>query len=216
MSTKSCAFTVMAVLAVLLGTPDGLSARPTFPTTFNALYGTAGTPLGSCRVCHTRAPALNRYGTAVRTRLLTGLTLRQALRAIQRLDSDRDTFTNIVEIRALTFPGNAKSFPVAVAALPASVQAKATAVNTSAQNEYAFLAFDQVDPSNYRYVRVMADQVVLGQTAGYTDDDGEPMGGMETAIPLDAWSTVQVEVLDTGTVKIYLDGASEPFASYDF
>ena len=83
-----------------------------FLRTFNAKYGTSATRLNTCSVCHTASiPALNSYGNAFKNKWKSGLTPGQALGAIQPLDSDRDTFTNIREIKARTFPGRKASHP---------------------------------------------------------------------------------------------------------
>jgi len=207
------------LLALVFAAPEALWANSSIQRTFATKYGVKGTPLDACKTCHVSSSnsKFNKYGTAINRKRAT-LSVAQALRKVQRLDSDRDTFTNLQEIRALTFPGLATSKPpaAAVAALQSNVQAKAKAVNTYSQNDYTSLTFDQMGPNNYRYANVKADQVVLGQTGGYTDEDGEEVGGMEVAFPLGAWETVDVEVLDTGTVNIYVDGATEPYASYDF
>ncbi len=62
------------------------------------------TRLDSCTLCHTAAPALNPYGTALDGASLNFMT-------IEPLDSDSDDFTNIQEIRALAFPGNSTDVP---------------------------------------------------------------------------------------------------------
>jgi mono/diheme cytochrome c family protein len=63
-----------------------------------------------CAVCHVEldgSGGLNSYG-----KMLEGKPLaRKSLRAIQNYDADKDKFSNIVEIRAGTLPGNAKSKP---------------------------------------------------------------------------------------------------------
>jgi hypothetical protein len=206
------------LLALVFAAPGALWATSSVQKTFATKYGLQGTALDACKTCHTSGSNFNKYGAAINRKRATGLTVARSLTRVQRLDSDKDTFTNIQEIKAGTFPGNAKSKPAAaaVAALQSNVQARAKAVNTYSQNDYTSLTFDQVGPNDYRYANVKADQVVLGQTGGYTDEDGEAVGGMEVAFPLGAWETVDVEVLDTGTVNIYVDGSTEPYASYDF
>ena len=72
---------------------------------------------GSCDYCHqiykTQEPhgdillTLNSYGTAYRD---AGATP-EAIKAIEALNSDGDAYTNIQEIQALTFPGDAKDYP---------------------------------------------------------------------------------------------------------
>lgn len=91
--------------------PVAARAEAPFLDTFNAKYGTTATKLNTCSVCHRVAPALNPYGNAFKNKWKSGLSVSQALGAVQTLDSDRDTFTNIREIRARTFPGRKASHP---------------------------------------------------------------------------------------------------------
>jgi len=68
----------------------------------------AGTRLDDCDVCHTSThpSRLNDYGEAYSAdRTQAGLT------AIEATDSDGDGFTNLEEITALTFPGDAADHP---------------------------------------------------------------------------------------------------------
>ena len=88
--------------------------------TFNDVYGTAGTRLDTCNTCHTTGRSTNLYGTDLKsefsrmmnsrgqnlTEKQTYDTFRAALRDIEELDSDNDQYSNIEEIRALTFPGD--------------------------------------------------------------------------------------------------------------
>lgn len=104
---------VAAVLAIAAAAVPGMAnAKTRYLTAFNNRYGTAGTRLNRCAVCHTATmPGLNPYGRAVRNKLSAGRTIGQALYAVQPYDSDLDTFTNIREIRARTFPGRKASHP---------------------------------------------------------------------------------------------------------
>jgi hypothetical protein len=86
-------------------------AKSNFKDAFNAKYGTAGTRLDTCKVCHRVVPDLNSYGKAVLAKLGGGLSVRRSLAAIESADSDRDTFSNITEIKALTFPGRKGNHP---------------------------------------------------------------------------------------------------------
>jgi len=78
---------------------------------FNSTYKPkAGSALANakCQVCHTmKVPALNPYGTALKGKPMTAASLK----AIERLDSDKDKFSNIAEIKAGTLPGDPKSKP---------------------------------------------------------------------------------------------------------
>ncbi len=80
---------------------------------FNALYGTANTRLGQtdqgdrqCSTCHTSNSnfGVNPYGSDLSV-------ADDNFIAIEGMDSDGDGFSNITEIQALTFPGNANDFP---------------------------------------------------------------------------------------------------------
>jgi len=73
-------------------------------SSFNSTYGTSGTVLDTCDTCHTSGYGFNSYGSDYRNSSLN-------FQAIEGLDSDGDGFTNIDEINALTFPGDASSFP---------------------------------------------------------------------------------------------------------
>jgi hypothetical protein len=64
-----------------------------------------GTALDSCALCHPAGGyTLNAYATAYQS-------AGHNFTAIENLDSDGDEYTNIAEIRALTFPGDANSHP---------------------------------------------------------------------------------------------------------
>lgn len=60
-----------------------------------------------CQLCHTKGVALNPYGKALEKKPVTAASLK----AIEKLDSDKDKFTNIAEIKAGTLPGDAASKP---------------------------------------------------------------------------------------------------------
>ncbi|MEA3277449.1 MAG: hypothetical protein U9Q81_19630 [Pseudomonadota bacterium] len=77
---------------------------------FNDLYGTAGTVLDGCLVCHVSPTGGNRndYGNAFAAAKISNdpVGVQAALVAIEFDDSDGDTIINIDEINALTFPGD--------------------------------------------------------------------------------------------------------------
>ena len=73
------------------------------------------TTIDSCNLCHTsNPPDLNPYGQAY----LDNGRSTSAFGAIENIDSDGDGYTNIIEINALTFPGNPASFPSNATATP--------------------------------------------------------------------------------------------------
>ena len=68
-----------------------------------------GTRIDTCVLCHTNSiPNLNPFGAAYKA---GGRGLASSLHAIENVDSDADGWTNIQEINALTFPGNAADHP---------------------------------------------------------------------------------------------------------
>lgn len=74
-----------------------------------------GTRIDSCSLCHTSSiPSLNPFGSAYKS---NGRSL-AALAAIEGLDSDGDGSTNLQEITALTFPGDASDKPAVPTATP--------------------------------------------------------------------------------------------------
>lgn len=96
--------------AILTAVSPGSMAQEPYLTVFNNLYGTSGTVLDSCVVCHVSTNGGNRndYGTAFGNAKTNNSTagVEAALSAIEQDDSDGDTFINIGEITALTFPGD--------------------------------------------------------------------------------------------------------------
>jgi hypothetical protein len=96
-------FTIILLVGVF-GTAHTLSS---YLSQFNTRYGTAGSALNQCMLCHTsniNPSALNPYGTAF-------LGSGHNFAAIETLDSDGDGFSNIDEINARTFPGDPNSKP---------------------------------------------------------------------------------------------------------
>ena len=88
-----------------------------------------GTPLDSCNLCHTSIPPRNSYGNDFASH-------NRSFTAIENLDSDGDGFTNIVEINALTFPGDPNSHPAPAATatstnVPPTMTPTATATPTN-------------------------------------------------------------------------------------
>ena len=99
---------LFAALIVLL-MPVTMEARPEYLDLFRATYPTSSV-IATCALCHIDPAGggpRNSYGTAFENTGRNAL----AFRVIENLDSDGDTFSNIAEITALTFPGNALSFP---------------------------------------------------------------------------------------------------------
>jgi hypothetical protein len=95
-------FSILSVVTLLLAGYAVAYATNGYMSSFNNRYGTSGTAIGVCLVCHTTTPSLNSYGNAFKNNAHNYAT-------VEPLDSDNDGFTNIAEIDARTFPGNASS-----------------------------------------------------------------------------------------------------------
>lgn len=108
----------LLIVTVLCVAPRDSRAFSSYKTSFNNRYGTAGTRLDTCLVCHDTSPpggSFNFYGNAVLNRLASGDSIASALANIESADSDGDGFSNLVEIQALKFPGDPNDKPVATA-----------------------------------------------------------------------------------------------------
>ena len=107
--------TIVLVMALAGGFSNIAQARDAYLPVFNKAYSTSGTKLDTCNVCHTVVPTRNAFGSDFASTTIPGHTARTFDAALESRDSDGDTFTNIVEINARTFPGNANSKPSAPA-----------------------------------------------------------------------------------------------------
>ena len=109
-------FFLLACAAFALWAPKA-EAVPGYLTSFASTYPAATTLSSSCLICHTTASASpstrNPYGSAYGSG--------HSFTAIANLDSDGDTFTNITEINANTYPGNAASVPAGTNTAPVAV-----------------------------------------------------------------------------------------------
>lgn len=128
MNRKYVTLGLLLVLAIaLIGLPEAF-ARSSYLDAFNVKYSTANKRLDTCDICHVYGGnARNLYGQDVEillrggstTYLVTGgatstLTIDEALTNIEPKDSDSDIYSNIDEIKALTFPGNISDYPATV------------------------------------------------------------------------------------------------------
>jgi hypothetical protein len=103
----------MAVV-LLAGVFSLVYAVSDYLSVFNTRYGTSGTQLNSCTLCHVGSPGnmvFNPYGAAFDSIGSHGSNPAGAFASIEGLDSDGDGYSNLAEIQARTFPGNASSHP---------------------------------------------------------------------------------------------------------
>jgi hypothetical protein len=111
-----------AVSPVSANMPDIALAESTYPNI-------VGSRIDTCVLCHTSSiPSLNPFGAAYKAQ---GRGAAASLHAIESVDSDGDGATNLQELTALTFPGNASDKPV-VAATATRVPPTATRVPPTA------------------------------------------------------------------------------------
>lgn len=111
MKMKPIYFALLGLLA--MGCPDRLLAESSYQKSFNSLYGVSGTKLGKCSVCHTKLPDVNSYGMDFAEKHEGSVTA--AIKSIEHLDSDKDGYSNLDEIKVRSFPGNSASSPVKIA-----------------------------------------------------------------------------------------------------
>ena len=110
-------FNVFLMVILVFGSFSIAKAVSSYKSQFTARYGTAGTTLDQCLLCHTsntnpRASNVNSYGNDYANN-------GHNFAAIEQLDSDGDGFSNIAEINARTFPGDPNSKPTSAPVPPA-------------------------------------------------------------------------------------------------
>jgi hypothetical protein len=106
----------IAFVAMLLIVPQ-VMARPSYLQTFESTYpAVAGSRIDACNLCHNSpegGDARNPYGLSYAS---TG----RNFAAIENTDSDGDGYSNLQEIKSLTFPGDAKDHPTTPPPAPAT------------------------------------------------------------------------------------------------
>ena len=105
---------VIIVFGLVTAMAGVAGARSSYLSTFNTKYGTSGTKLDDCMLCHVSGSRdRNVFGHAFElAKAANNATVQSALTAIEPQDSDTDGATNIVEINARTLPGDSKDIPV--------------------------------------------------------------------------------------------------------
>ena len=97
----------IAFVAMLLLAPQ-VMARQSYLSTFETTYPEAtGSRIDACNLCHNSpggGDARNSYG-------LSYASSGRNFAAIESTDSDGDGYTNLQEIKSLTFPGDANDHP---------------------------------------------------------------------------------------------------------
>jgi hypothetical protein len=125
-------FCIAVSVMMLLLTPAAF-AKSSYLTSFTNAYPAAnGSRIDSCQICHTNSDpdvdsARNAYGTAWKNN-------GKNFAAIEGFDSDGDGFSNINEINAFYFPGNASDKPVSTVTVPNVVGQTQAAAGTLLSN----------------------------------------------------------------------------------
>ncbi len=149
----------VAFVTIIAGLAFGVGS---YLTQFNTRYGTSGSALDSCNLCHPGGATsqLNAYASAY-------VSAGHNFASVESLDSDGDGYTNLTEINARTNPGDAASHPVADATppvvtaftIPATSGSLVVAINS-------FTATDNVSVTGYLVTETA--QKPLAAAAGWT------------------------------------------------
>jgi hypothetical protein len=110
--------TIMIVVAAVLIIASAAYATAAWSKLFADTYkpkADSAIAKAKCQLCHMKkiSDGMNPYGAALKGKKIEAASLK----AIEKLDSDKDKFTNIAEIKAGTLPGDPNSKP-AVKAKP--------------------------------------------------------------------------------------------------
>ncbi len=103
-------FIILAVAVAILST--AAFGTLAWQKVFNSTYGPkadGAIAKAKCQLCHMKqmSDGLNPYGKALEKKPVTAASLK----AIEKLDSDKDKIINIAEIKAGTLPGDPTSKP---------------------------------------------------------------------------------------------------------
>jgi hypothetical protein len=189
--------------------------------------GTVGSKTyGSCDYCHItygltepHGPVpLNGYGQAY---MDAGTRDEEAIRSIEGADSDVDTYSNIQEINALTFPGDSSDYPGLTPAL-AVVLNQERIMNLPDHSEFLFLNTTKSGDwyARYRGVKIKDLLKSVGIRPGATQITVFAPDGFSKTFPIDApdpqtdAGTVQYDVMGPYPRGHYFGGLD--FVEYSF
>ena len=172
----------LIMVLAMIGSAVAVSGYLNGTGSFNATYGTATTALDTCNLCHPDGSSgnlFNPYATAYRN-------AGHNFAAIEALDSDGDGFSNIAEITARTFPGDATSRPadttpptVTAFAIPATATSLTVLITT-------FTATDLVGVTGYLLTETATAPV--GRNRGLDGDSADDLylhfGGRQNPLGL--------------------------------
>jgi hypothetical protein len=168
---------IFAALALVLLAQGSALAVSNFMTLFNNKYGTSGTVLNDCSVCHAPIPVLNPYGED----FINAGGGDAALDAIANVDSDGDGAINITEINARTFPGD-----------PASIPAPPPPTGLPVPGVQSVISYEAVISPLISPTAETARPVGLGQVAAGGTTVNVSLGLAPTSGPVDVYFGLQI------------------------
>jgi len=119
-NTRIIAIAVAAVLIIASAAYATAAWSKLFVDTYKPKADSA-LAKAKCQVCHLKKmPELNPYGASLKGKKIDAASLK----AVEKLDADKDGFSNIAEIKAGTLPGDPASKPAGKPAKPAPKPAK--------------------------------------------------------------------------------------------
>jgi len=203
---------VFLVVAIFLSS-SMTYARSTYLSTFDSKYGTSGTKLDSCDTCHVvGGKTRNPYGLDVESGILAGKTVVQALTDVEPKDSDLDTYSNITEINARTFPGDPNDHPMPSSAVinlnPASLDFGTVTTGNSATKTTL------VQNTGTANLNVSSIALCFGTSSEYTSSPAAPFTvapGGSTTLSV-AYSPVDATT-DSGCLTIASNDPVNPTVS---
>ena len=116
--------------AIIITSIQAATAFSSYKTAFNTKYGTSGTRLDTCGLCHddpSGGGSRNLFGQAFEAQSGHSSNPSQAFSNIEPLDSDNDGYSNFAEILARTFPGDQNDHPAPAPVLTTITVSPATA-----------------------------------------------------------------------------------------
>ncbi len=174
---KKMAMTLVGVITIiggfLMASAGTVHAKSTYLSAFNTAYGTSGTALNTCSLCHPGGDtkSFNPYATAFGN-------AGHSFTSIESQDSDGDGFANKAEIDARTFPGDAASKPASTPPPTPADTTPPTVSSTSPTGNQTGVAVNATVRATFS--ETMSGASLTAATFVVTDSSGNPVAGAVT------------------------------------